>query len=366
MSDDQSSDDPSTVADGGSQNRTDKDLRTELSVFGLSSAEVDTYLSILSRGEAKASTVAEGADVSQRAVYSIAERLERRDLVRVKDHASPTRIRALPPEEAIASLSDRLDSMAPSLEARFDAPEERAPEIRIVKARATALKRLRSAIVDAESEVLVAVPRPVYSEIESELRSAVERGVLVFLLVGGLTDSSPSPTEFAGAGTVVRYWGESLPLLYAVDGDAAMIGDSEILSSGVRDADAVTVSHRHLNGSVGGLFMSAYWPASTELWVTDPDPLPKSYDWFREGILHAVLHDRLGVDLAATVGTASGETIDGEVVEIRQALVPPSTNGYTLEMSVRLETTGGVVTFGGPGSFIEDYRAESLTLRRAE
>ncbi|GAA0204300.1 TrmB family transcriptional regulator [Halobaculum roseum] len=381
MSDDPSSDNRSTPTptsdtqpipdrspadEGDPYNRTDEEIRSELSVFGLSSAEVDTYLAVLSRGETKASVVAEGAGVSQRAVYSIADRLERRGLVRVKDHASPTRIRALPPEEAISELSDRLESVTPSLEARFDSPEDRAPEIRIVKARATALKRLRSAIADAESEALVAVPRSAYSEVESELRSAVDRGVLVFLLIGGVTNGSPSPAEFSGSGTVVRYWDERLPVLYAVDTDAAMIGDSEMLSNGARDADAVTVSHRHLNGSVGGLFLSAYWPASTKLSVTDPDPLPGSYDWFRQAVLHAFLRDRRGVDLAATVETASGETFDGDIVEIRQALVPPSTNGYTLEMSIHLETADGVVTFGGPGSFMEDFRAESLTLRRAE
>lgn len=344
----------------------DAALRDELSVFGLSDTEIDTYLALLARGEATTSTVADDADVTQRAVYNIAERLERRDLVRVKDHASPTTIRALPPEEAIGNLSSRLESITPSLEERFNATETEAPEIQIVKARETALKRLQTAIAAAESEALVAVPKHIYPEIESELRAAVERDVLVFLLIGEMTDREAEPERFEGVADVVRYWEASLPFLYAVDDESAMIGDRDVLTSTPADADAVTVSQRHLHGAVVGLFLSAYWPAGTELHVAEADLLPKTFDWFRTAVFQAALYDQLGLDICADVETDSGIELSGPVEEVRQAIVEPTTNDYTLEMSLHLETDDGVVSFGGPGAFMEDYEAKSVRLRPDE
>jgi sugar-specific transcriptional regulator TrmB len=416
--------------------RTDAEIRDELAVFGLSTTEIDTYLALLSHGEATTRAVAADADVTQRAVYDIAERLEDRGLVRVKEHASPTRIRALPPQEAIGNLSARLDALTPALADRFNDPPSKAPEIRMVKSRETALKRIRSAIAGAEREAIVAVPRDVYPAIESDLRAAADRDALVFLLLGQETsatartgpaaDASPgtdvstegasgdgggNPTPiaggpfgsgsewgaggdatdgtagadgpegpaaaFAGRADVVRSWAAALPFLYAVDDEAAMIGDPDLLSGTASDEEAVTVSQRHLTGAVHGIFLSAYWPASREVYVTDPDPLPKSFDWFRAAVLHAYLHRRRGTDLRASVQTKADGVIHGTVEEVRQAFVGPPTNDYALETSLVLRTdgaeavdgtapavaSGNLVSVGGPGAFIEDVQAETIILR---
>lgn len=346
-----------------SERLDDATLREELSVFGLSDTEVETYLALLSQGEATTRTVAEDTDVTQRSVYNIAGRLEERGLVRVKDHASPTTVRALPPQEAIGTLSARLESMTPSLEERFNDAASQAPEIQMVKSRETALNRLRAAISGSEKEALVAVPEHVYPEIEAELRAAVERDVLVFLLLGEMDDYDGEVNDFAGVADVVRYWDTGLPFLYTVDAESAMIGNADVLSGAHTDEEAVTVSQRHLTGAVLGVNLSAYWPASTQLYVTDPVPLPRSFDWFRQAVFHAFLHRQRGTDLWADIETEDGTKHSGAVKQVKQAFVEPSTNNYTLEMSLYLETGRGEVTFGGPGAFIEDYKTESVTLR---
>lgn len=43
----------------------------------------------------------------------------------------------------------------------------------------------------------------------------------------------------------------------------------------------------NLAGAIFGLYLGTYWPASTERYVTDPDPLTKRYDWFRTAVLQA-------------------------------------------------------------------------------
>ena len=48
---------------------------------------------------------------------------------------------------------------------------------------------------------------------------------------------------------------------------------------------------------------------------------------------------------------------------VKQAFVDPSTNDYTLETSIVLDTDDGEVSFGGPGAFIEDYETAGMGLR---
>lgn len=97
--------------------------------------------------------------------------------------------------------------------------------------------------------------------------------------------------------------------------------------------------------------------------MTDPDPLPRTFGWFRKALLHATLHHRMGTDLWAEVETESGTEIVGSVSQIRQALIEPATNEFTLEASLYIETDEGEVSIGGRGSFVEDYEAKSIILR---
>lgn len=345
-----------------SDERDESELREELSILGLSDTEIDTYLALLPRGEAPTSTIADEADVTQRAVYNIAERLEKRGLVRVKEHASPTAIRALPPEDAIGSLSERLESITESLEDRFNETTETEPEIQMMKSRETAIKRLQKSISEAESEILIAIPEHVYLELESYLRNAVDRDVLVLLLIGEL-DTPTDIEQFEGVADAVRYWEEKLPFAFIVDNTIAMVGDQDIFSGPNTENAVVSVSQEHLTGSVLGMYLSAYWSASTELYVTDPEPLPKTYSWFRQAVFQAYLHERQGADLWADIETVSGELISGAVSQVRQAIIEPATNDYTLEMSLFLETDNGEVSVGGLGAFIEDYEGETVRLR---
>ncbi|WP_396613902.1 TrmB family transcriptional regulator (plasmid) [Haloferax sp. S1W] len=338
-------------------------LRNELSVFGLSDTEIDTYLALLSLGEATTRTIADEAGVTQRAVYGIAERLERRGLVRVKDHASPTTISASPPQEAMENLSARLESMIPSLEERFEQTTDGAPEIQMVKSRETALKRLRNALSKAETEALVAVPEHAYPEVEQELRDAVDRGVFTFLLLGEVDDVDTSAHDFTGAADAVRYWDAALPVFCIVDNESALVGDPHILSLPHSGDEAVSVSQGHLTSSILGTYLSAYWPASKIQYVADPASLPKTFDWFREAVFHAFLHRKEGNNIWADVVTENGAEFSGKVSDVRQAFIEPASNDYTLETSITLETDDGEVSVGGPGAFIEEYRAKTVTLR---
>ncbi|RBI60146.1 TrmB family transcriptional regulator [halophilic archaeon] len=346
-------------------------LREELGEFGFSDKEIDVYLVLLSQGEATTGTISEDADVSQQAVYTITDRLEDRGLVRVNDHASPKTIRVVPPEESMATLSNRIDSITPVLKERFNETKPQTPELKMVQSQKTAIKRLRDAISKAQREVIVAIPERIYPEIESELQDAVERDLFVFLLIQGVDDPEEAGNRYAGAADVVRCWSQSTLFLFATDtqstdhstSQSALIGDAQLLSGTHDLGDGVAVTEQHLAGSIRGMFFSAYWPAGTEIFVTDRDSLPKTFEWFWQAVFQAMLHQKSEIDLWADIETVGGETISGPVSQIRQALVEPPTNGHTLETSLFLETDAGEVSVGGQNAIIEDYEAVSITLR---
>ena len=181
------------------------DVERLLKRFGLSDKEVDTYLTLLDHGEAKASTVAEAAGVSKRYVYSASEELEARGFVTVNDHVTPTTIRANPPEEVIERLANDARSMRPALEARFSRAEATEEPFEVVKSRVTVVKRIRRAVSEATEEVALSFPLGRLDEVADDLREAVDRGVLVLLIVTGVDEgtldgdatsrASPAPRE---------------------------------------------------------------------------------------------------------------------------------------------------------------------------
>ncbi|MFC7202757.1 TrmB family transcriptional regulator [Haloferax namakaokahaiae] len=351
--------------------RDGAELRRELGDFGFSEKEVEVYLALLSLGEATTSTISEEADVSQQAVYTITDRLEDRGLVRVNDHASPKTIRAVPPEESMAALSSRIDSITPALTDRFNDTKPQTPELKMVKSQETAIRRLREAISKAQREIIVAIPEDIYPEIKSELEAAAERDLLIFLLVQDVENVEEAAERYVGVADVVRCWSENILFMFATDTQStkptahqsALVGDA-LLVSGTHDTgDGVAVSERHLAGSIHGMFFSAYWPAGEEIFITDLAPLPATYDWFRQAVFQAMLHKKAGTDLWADVETTDGETISGKVTRVCQALVEPSTNEYTLQTSLYLETDDGEVSVGGQNAILEDYEARTVTLR---
>lgn len=336
------------------------DIEEELGVFGFSDTEINTYLTILAQDETTTRTISEEADVTQRAVYNIAERLENRGLVRVNEYASPTTIRALPPDEAIENISKQLESIQPKLEETYTKTTTESPEIQIVKSRKTAVKRLREAIATAEHEVVLTVPVSVYTEVKAELRAAKERDAFVLLL---LVDSAdPVPEEFGDVADAVRYWDEQLPLLYTADDTDAMIGDSSVVTGPHGKEHVVDVSEENLAGSIFSVFIGSYWPSAEVRYETDPDPLPQTFEWFRDATFQATLHERKGREIHAEVDTDEGKHVSGTVTEVNQQFLEPRSGQFALENSIVLETERGTETLGGPGAFLEDHEVESITL----
>ena len=345
----------------------DDTLATRLGELGLSEKEVETYLSILATGEAKASEIADDTGVSKRYVYSISESLEDRGFVEVDDHVVPTTIRARPPSEVIGTLASQLDEMESALDDRFAVTETEPQQFEVIKSRPTVEKRISEYIGTAESEVMLSVPAAFVPEVTEELAAAVDRGVLVLLVLGGDDEG-----DLAGAerwASVVRTWDRPMPIVLTVDGEYGLVSPAEMVRRSNADQRAIALVQRQLVPVISGSFLGNYWPMATEAFVADPAALPATYRNVRHAVLQATLRRRRGdaVTLAAEVQPVQTDddrsTVEGTVVETRQCLVEPATNAFPIEHAIIVESDGRRLSIGGTGTFLEDYEATNVTLR---
>lgn len=345
----------------------DADIAGRLRQFGFSEKEIDTYFTILGHGEAKAATIAENAGVSKRYVYSISETLEERGFVEVNDHIVPTTIRANPPDTVIAQLTEELRAIQPDLESRFNRTSQPTQQFEVVKSRVTVLKRVQRLLSKATEEVTLSVPVSLLPEIEDELRTTIDRGVLVLLLVTCETPEDDLPDRIAEMASAVRVWQELAPMLLTVDQQRGIVAPNEMLMKSNTGKQAIVVAQQQLVPVFVGSFFGNYWPMANEVCVTEPASLPQRYEGFRHAVLQAELHRRADRSLTAQITAQSIDSnddheIEGPIIDIRQSLTQPATNSFPVENALVVETDEGRVSIGGSGAFIEEYEARELTL----
>ncbi|WP_226006818.1 TrmB family transcriptional regulator [Natrinema salinisoli] len=349
----------------------DDELAGLLKRFGLSEKETDTYLAILEHGESKASTIADAADVSKRYVYSISEELEERGFAEVDDHSVPTLIRPVEPETVIERLTDSVEEIEPELQSRYTTTERSGEQFEVIKSRQTVLKRIETLLSNAETEVTLSLPAEILPRIRSTLEETVDRGVLVLLLLGA-TEGDQDIASLAGTASTVRTWDALVPTMLTVDGRHGLLAPSQILTTSTSDTRAISLSQDQLVPVLAGSFLANYWPTAEERYVTTPRDLPCSYEGFRNAVFQIALHRATDTRIEASItGSAVGErdlpsSLSGEVVDVRQSLVRPVTSTLPIENAFELEVDGERYTIGGTGAFLEDYEAESVTIRELE
>lgn len=347
----------------------DETLRAHLRRFGLSGKEVDTYLALLAYGEAKASTIADAAGVSKRYVYSVSESLATRGFVDVRDHVVPTTIRAIPPDEVVSQLRADAEAIRTGVDERLSRTKRDTAQFEVVKSRATADKRIRSLINDADAEVTLAVSTRQLDAFRDVLAAAVDRGVLALVIATG-ADGTDTTARLDGVASVARTWEESMPTLLTVDATQGLVAPPALLSRSDGDQRAIVFRQARLTPVIVGSFMGNYWPAATEASVSSPATLPAAYEACRHAVFQATRHRREGTALRATVAgrrTEDGEPVEltGRVVAVKQGMVTPTNNEFPVEHSLTIETDEGRVTAGGRGAFIEDIEADLIRLHAA-
>ena len=343
----------------------DEELFDRLERLGLSDTEIATYLAILRHGEAKPNQIAAETDISKRHIYSVSEQLEEKNFVEVRNHATPTTVRAYPPEEVIERLQEDIQSIHSELTELYNNPEPTAEEITVVKSKVTILARMNEQIERATEEVVLSLPFAYLDEVEASLRDAVDRGVLVVLIV---TEDGKDVERLRELATVARAGEEVIPTILVVDSKMGVFAPSELLLRSNADRRAIVFVQEQLGPVIVGSFLGNYWPLTEEVVVAEPTSLPATFGGFRHAVLQATLHKRRGTRLQAEVtgrwtNKQNGQmTLSGEVVDLRQGLLRPTNNEFPVEHSLVIQNNGERITVGGHGAFVEDIEADTVTL----
>jgi sugar-specific transcriptional regulator TrmB len=217
----------------------DGDAVDALERLGLTSYEAKLLVGLQKLGAATASEVARVTDVPRSQVYGTADSLEERGLIEVQN-ASPTRFRAVAPDEAVDRLYERLDrerhrateylrEVQGSLAG--DADEHR-PDIWMTRGADNVTRRVEELLDDATERVLIGAsdPEQLSPAVVATLRGLVEESVTVVCI-------SEEPTvldrfrEIPGAEVLVaredRATEADSSRLLVVDGRTVLIGMAE-------------------------------------------------------------------------------------------------------------------------------------------
>ncbi|QGA81362.1 TrmB family transcriptional regulator [Halomicrobium sp. LC1Hm] len=352
-------------------------IRETLSAFGLSTKEVDAYLAILQRGEATTRAVSEAAGVSQSYVYEIATALAERGLVIVDESATPTKLRARPPQEAVDALSMHLSEFETAVESVYDQPAETAAGFEVVHASQTVERRLERQLARAEREVFAIVPSNAFPAVADALADARERGLTVYCLLAGESAEShvaemDDPGRYAH---VVRSWDGRPPLFVVRDALGGVLASHGMLTSRHGRGYALAFNQNEVASGFFGNYVSNVWPMGEQRFVAEPPTLPATFELFRSGVTAAALHTTAGhdvvadLDVVATTDETARQFEGVPIREVRQNLVEPVNNAFPIENSLVVETDDGLVSVGGQacglGPYYEEYAAREVTIRDA-
>ncbi|MFB6269422.1 MAG: TrmB family transcriptional regulator [Halobacterium sp.] len=350
----------------------DAHLVARLQQFGFSEKEASVYLAAVEAGRGSASDIASDAGVSTSYVYDVCDHLEREGLVAVDDHETPTTIRANPPAEA---LDDRVREMTETMRAldrQYERPDDDFDTLEIIRSRQTLLRRIRSFVETAETDVFLTLPAAALDDLTDALRDAVERGCLVFVAVSGTEHADLRP-QYGDVATVVKSWSKVETTYLCVDQHRGVIAPSTLLDWEHGDADGVAFQNYSTAVAVGSAFLGTVWAASEPVAVRRPDALPHDYGGnFRRALYDATLHRRAGRRVEATLSVRPTETdepphtITGTVTATKQGLVEPTDNDFGMENALHLDTGDRTVSVGAPGAFLEDFEATNVVLRDGE
>jgi sugar-specific transcriptional regulator TrmB len=349
-----------------------EELRRDLQEFGLTEKEADTYLTILENGPTTVTEIANEADVSKRYVYTVAEKLEELHFIIVNDYFTPTTIEAAPPDEVYDHLSERVNGLYNNLEAKYQNGTS-SSSTKVLKSRSTVINKIEELIGNAEDQLALSLPALVVPTLSDALRDAVDRGVLVLLLVfedQNQTGSDPlADVYFDGIADIVRYRTSNLPILLSVDSGSALVSSRGVITQPDSTANALFLGQQYMQTVVYSSLMNSLWVNSEEISVTSPHDLPHTYTNIRRAAIDATLYLNRGEDISVecearpTDHPESVENVVGEVSEVKQRIINPTTDPRPRQCCLCVRTGDRTVTIGNHDAFFEDYRAYKTTLR---
>lgn len=250
-----------------------------------------------------------------------------------------------------------------------------APAVRALETGSALVDALHETIDRADEEVMLATSPTGLDRVADPLAAAIERDVLVWVVLYG--GPGTAGTALDDVATIARTWpggADGLTTLVA-DGRAGVVAPERLLTgvdaerTGTNGTAFVDTFLEHL-ASV--FFVAQVWSMGREVLVPLPVELPREFQQFRRTVMEATLHLRRRSRVLATVDASPTDdrdrrrTVTGEVINVRQRTIAPSTSGFVGETTLILRTDEGRVTVGGRNAYVEDYVAHAVTLSLAD
>ncbi|MCU4740192.1 TrmB family transcriptional regulator [Halobacteria archaeon AArc-m2/3/4] len=368
-------------------------LSTQLQQLGLSEQDARTYLAALEREDGTTTTtIADETSLDESAVDESTRRLAARGFVmfesanetgetdeteRGRDHETtgPSTIYPRPPATVLESIRTTLDSLEDGFGVDAPATGSRLP-FDVLETRSELLERLAASIEGATEEVALSIPASMLADLEDELRDAVQRDVLVALLVSG--DEEFTADRFEEIASVARVWSRRAPVIGVADYGRGVVASNEMgTDSEVADEYGILLDYQPFAFVLMGSFFGSYWRIATQLFETEPDPLPRTYTNIRRAVFQATLRLEAGTDVHVTaearpVGDETFDTVEGRLVDVRQSLLEPVHESFAIENALIVEredsegAEGERITLGGEGAFVEELQTRSIRLSALE
>jgi sugar-specific transcriptional regulator TrmB len=351
---------------------TDRDLLRRLQELGLTEYQSKAYVAAVRTGRARPSELVDESGVPQGRIYDVIDNLEDLGLIEVRAGSRGKEVSAPPPQTVLEALkrrriddlSETISTVASDLEEVHGRADDDAEGfVSMVKRDETALRHARRAVDDADYWLTVCLPHDRYTDLESDLVDAAERGVTVRLLLIG-TD----PEE------VGRELPPGFHIRYRAAADTFVVADRTygVFSSKhpAQDRQPYIISQEPNLVLLFQNYGQQVWYASRPVQAVTTFPRRYLDPW--RTILD--LRDRFdaGEALVARVdgrrtdgrrrGTWEGPIVAYDVggpVDIDYTSAPPT---YA---SLTVDAADGPVTVGGWKATFEDVAARGIEVRRA-
>jgi hypothetical protein len=244
------------------------------------------------------------------------------------------------------------------------------PGLEIHRTQSAVVDAIRALIDSAEDSLTVAVPESSLPTFAPQLRAAIERDVLVLLLVHG-DATAPTPADGDVATAVRTIASDVAPLLVTADIQRGLTGHYRLLTDSRAEYQATEFDNENLARDEFTMFLGSHWLMGTERYVASVCEFPRTFAAFQFAVLMAALALRAGIPITARARVRSTTdrtetTISGRVINVRQSIVYPASSKNPAERSLTVETDDGPVTVGGAGATKEDYECREITLDRAD
>ena len=352
----------------------DQNFHELLNWFGFTKKERETYVTILQNGSTTIQEIVELSEVSRRHVYNIIEKLEEYHLVIKNDYITPTIIEPTPPEEVHTRFQERTDELYQYLDTQYKQKMDVVNNVKVLKSRSTVIKKLKEMISSAEYRIAISIPVAFLPTLRDVLLDAVERGVavLVLLFEDGQRKKPVPDISLSGIANVVRYRTNKISILIAVDCVSALVSPRHVVTKSVTQTNAIFLGQPYLEPVVFTSLMNTEWINGEELFVYSPHELPHSYESFPRAVIDAALHRQNDISLRSEIDARpqgkpeSFVEISGDVVDISQRFIQPTTSPLPGQTTMNLRTDKGTKSIGGKDGYLEDYRAYLTTLKRAD